>query len=76
MSSSDRAPHNSRKVTHLFVLFDLLRSLFLLKDVNVRREYAPPPKMVMGLKEALKRQGGGADAALASMVKDVERFND
>ena len=35
-----------------------------------------PPKMVMGLKEALKRQGGGADAALASMVKDVERFND
>ena len=34
MSSSDSAPLKIPvKVTHLFVLFDLLRSVFLLKDV-------------------------------------------
>ena len=33
MSFSDSAPQFFKKVMHLFVLFDLLRSVFLLKDV-------------------------------------------
>ena len=33
MSSSDSRPRNFSKVTYIFVLFDLLRSVFLLIDV-------------------------------------------